>query len=131
MPEIIINIDRECIDLFTYEMFQELDKFLTDDIEEIFGIKGKNDVECKVPEPPRYSRGTKNVGIDINYTEDDKGEDQYNQGKRFRPTKKVQKILVRKIKEDFKVFCKKHETLKHRKITVGVWSKPHRGTYYE
>ncbi len=55
MPEVVINIDKESIKLFDYVLFNELDKLLTEDVETLFDIKGKNDVECKIPEPPRYS----------------------------------------------------------------------------
>ncbi len=76
----------------------------------------------------KVSRGTKNVGIDINYTEDVKNEDQYGKGKAFKPSKKVQKALVEKIKRDFSAFCEKHN---FPILSIGVWSKPYKNTYYE
>lgn len=127
MPLGTLKLKKGSRILTSPEMQKEIDEIITRDIEILFGIVGKKDVEFEIDEPAVYSRGANSAELKIEYTEYSKKEDFYNQGKSFKPSKKTREKLIQKIKQDYKVFCYKHNL---DGSSIGVWVMPYRGTSY-
>lgn len=92
---------------------------LVEAVEDVFDIKGLDDVAFTACEPAFCTKGEADVQIEIRYTA---GQDEYNRGKPFNPSLKEQQLLAERIHEVFDKFLGGHR-LPH--LSLSVWCKPY------
>ncbi len=98
--------------------FELLASQLIEAVEEVFGIKGLDDVAFTACEPAFYTKGEADVQIEIRYTA---GKDEYKRGKPFEPLEEEQDLLAERIRMVFGRFL---EGYKLPQLSLSVWCKP-------
>lgn len=124
MPQVKVVIDPEAIRFFSKYRYELLEKKFKAAVEEGFGLAGKNDVAFTAL-AALYTKNEADIQVEVGYTV---GEDEYDQGKPFKPSRKEQETLVELIKLAFDAFCKEQNL---PAMSLSAWCMPHHGGYFK
>ncbi len=115
-PEFHERFTKETI----YTLMNIIGQKLIKIVEDIFGIKGKNDVAFTVV-PAIHTINEAPIQIEIKYTV---GEDEYGKGEPFEPSKEQKELLAQEIQ---KIMAK----YPPQPCSASVWIRPQRESVFK
>ena len=127
MPQIYAKIAPELQRSLAPKILALLDVELTALVEEVFDLRGKNDVAFSA-ENLVYTRGEALLQLEVRYTV---GEDEYHQGEPFDPSRESKEQLASKLKRAAEQFLERCYSGYTIPFTVSVWIQPRKESVFK
>ena len=123
MPQIFMVIAPSAKDTMTQDVLDDLVPKLVEGVEDVFGLRGKNDVVFTAVHAA-YVKGDAALQLEIRYTA---GRDEYHTGQIFDPSRKQQEALAEYLAG---VVGGRLGTRGISLSSISVWVIPYRGTFF-